>query len=216
MFPTVATAKGHLNEERQNTQSTKPNDYESTLKSIKSKFTKLRNNLPKGKSFKNAVEEDILSDFFPPSPIPNIKSRQIIHAIVDLKELIAYADLTGKFPYKSSRGNQYILVAYNFDANHIRGVPLKNREATTIKQAYEQLHEYFEKGGVKPSTWILDNEFSNELKVAFQKSEVNYQLVPPKTHRSNAAERAIQTYKNHFKAGLAQYTHIFQLENGTG
>ena len=31
LFTTVATAKGHLNEERQNTQSTKPNDYESTL-----------------------------------------------------------------------------------------------------------------------------------------------------------------------------------------
>ena len=28
--------------------------------------------------------------------------------------------------------------------------------------------------------------------------KVNYQLVPPHTHRKNAAERAIHTFKNHF------------------
>ena len=31
----------------------------------------------------------------------------------------------------------------------------------------------------------------------------SFQLVPPHTHRANAAERAIQTFNNHFKAGLA-------------
>jgi hypothetical protein len=32
---------------------------------------------------------------------------------------------------------------------------------------------------------------------------MNYQLVPPHCHRTNAAERAIRTFKEHFKAGLA-------------
>jgi hypothetical protein len=32
---------------------------------------------------------------------------------------------------------------------------------------------------------------------------MNYQLVPPHFHRTNAAERAIRTFKEHFKAGLA-------------
>ena len=35
------------------------------------------------------------------------------------------------------------------------------------------------------------------------KNPVQYQLVPPHTHRANAAEGAIQTFKNHFKSGLA-------------
>jgi hypothetical protein len=32
---------------------------------------------------------------------------------------------------------------------------------------------------------------------------MNYQLVPPHCHITNAAERAIRTFKEHFKAGLA-------------
>ena len=42
-----------------------------------------------------------------------------------MHDLIAYGDLTGKFPYKSTRGNQYILGGYNYDANNIRGALLK-------------------------------------------------------------------------------------------
>ena len=55
----------------------------------------------------------------------------------------------------------------------------------------------------KFSNFILDNEISTELKNAFKKYKVNYQCVQPKVHRRNATERAIQTFKNHFLAGLA-------------
>ena len=36
-----------------------------------------------------------------------------------------------------------------------------------------------------------------------KKHSVNFQLVPPHNHRANLAERAIQTFKTHFEAGLA-------------
>ena len=49
----------------------------------------------------------------------------------------------------------------------------------------------------------MDNEASDTLKQAMTKYNETFQLVPPHTHRANAAERAIQTFKNHFKAGLA-------------
>ena len=32
---------------------------------------------------------------------------------------------------------------------------------------------------------------------------IGYQLVPPYNHKTNLAERAIQTFKNHFKTGLS-------------
>ena len=48
-----------------------------------------------------------------------------------------------------------------------------------------------------------DNEISTELKNAFKKYKIKYECVPPKIHRRNTAERAIQTFKNHFLAGLA-------------
>ena len=57
--------------------------------------------------------------------------------------------------------------------------------------------------GNRPNTWILDNEVSTHLKSAFSKEEINYQLVPPHCHQANASERAIQTFKGHFKSILA-------------
>ena len=49
----------------------------------------------------------------------------------------------------------------------------------------------------------MDNEASQELKRAIIKNKITYQLTPPNIHRTNAAERAIRTYKNHFLSGLA-------------
>jgi hypothetical protein len=46
---------------------------------------------------------------------------------------------------------------------------------------------------------ILDNKASAELKAAIKKN-CAIQLVPPDNHRRNLVERAIQTFKNHFKA----------------
>ena len=51
---------------------------------------------------------------------------------------------------------------------------------------------------------ILDNEASAEYKRAIKtKWNANYQLVPPNTHRINAAERAIRTFKEQFLSILA-------------
>jgi hypothetical protein len=55
---------------------------------------------------------------------------------------------------------------------------------------------------VKPTTHLLDNKASEEFKVEIRKKG-SIQLVPPDNHQQNLAERAIQTFKNHFKAILA-------------
>ena len=56
---------------------------------------------------------------------------------------------------------------------------------------------------------ILDNEASAEYKRAIkEKWDANNQLIPLNKHRSNAAERAICTFKAHFisiLAGVAPY-----------
>ena len=51
--------------------------------------------------------------------------------------------------------------------------------------------------------FILDNEFSMQLKATLKENQLNYQLVPPNIHRRNAAKRAIQTFKNHYVSVLA-------------
>ena len=40
-----------------------------------------------------------------------------------------YTDQTGKFPQKSSRGNQYIIVLIEMDSNTILVEAMKNRKA---------------------------------------------------------------------------------------
>ena len=66
--------------------------------------------------------------------------------------------------------------------------------------------------GHKYNNFILDNEISSELKNAFKKYEIVYECVPPKIHRGNAPERAIQTFKNPFLAGLAMCNQKFPLQ----
>ena len=81
-------------------------------------------------------------------------------------------DMTGEFPVRSSRGNQYILVAYNYDANAILAEPIKNKQAKTITTAYEKMHRNFIQAGVAPHTWVLHNERSGEIESAFEKYDV--------------------------------------------
>ena len=57
----------------------------------------------------------------------------------------------------------------------------------------------------------MDNEFSSDLRKAFIKNNVGFELVPPNMHRRNAAERAIRSFKNHFLAGLATCDPKFPL-----
>ena len=77
--------------------------------------------------------------------------------------------------------------------------------------AWKELHNKYEFSGVEPSTYILYNETSDDLKEAFKRSDVKFQLVPPHNYRNNLTEHAIQTYKYHIKAGLATVDPNFSL-----
>ena len=50
---------------------------------------------------------------------------------------------------------------------------------------------------------MLNNELPGSLKQFLHDSSVNFQLVPPHLHCTNASERAIQTYKNHIVSSLS-------------
>ena len=91
----------------------------------------------------------------------------------------------------------------DYDANVILAIVLPNRQAATIKKAWEDLFSDLIQHGHEVQHFILDNEISEELKSSFKKNNIKYQLVPPHIHRRNAAERAIQTFKQHLLSGLA-------------
>ena len=124
---------------------------------------------------------------------------------------MAYGDLTGRFPYKSSRGNQYIYVLYDYDSNNILVKAIPNRQAAVIKNAWESLYKRLIRNGIDITHFILDNELSSDLRECFKKYNIKFQRVPPHIHRRNAAERAIQTFKNHLLSGLATCNSKFPI-----
>jgi hypothetical protein len=57
----------------------------------------------------------------------------------------------------------------------------------------------------------MDNEASKALKLFLHSNDIQFQLVPPHVHQQNAAERAIQTLKNHFIAMLCSTDKQFTI-----
>ena len=111
---------------------------------------------------------------------------------------MAYGDLTGSFPYTSSRGAKYLFIMYDYDSNAILIQPLKSKQGHEIKQAWVRLMNRVIKHGHILKHHVLDNKCSNDLKQAIRKQNMTFQLVPPHNHRQNSAERVIKTFKAHF------------------
>ena len=109
-----------------------------------------------------------------------------------------HSDQTGRFPKKSSRGNQYIMVLAHPDSNGILQEPMKNRTSGKMICAYQKLIDRLKSAGITPKCHILDNECSTDFKQTIRDNNMTYQLVPPHDHRRNMAEKAIQTFKAHF------------------
>ena len=61
----------------------------------------------------------------------------ILQQSSDLKEK-AFMDLTGRFPHKSSRGNTYLFVLYDYNTNAILFEPLKTRQAYERTAAFQK------------------------------------------------------------------------------
>jgi hypothetical protein len=57
--------------------------------------------------------------------------------------------------------------------------------------------------GLIPKHQILNNQASAEYKAAIKASGMTYELVPPEEHQHNMAEKAIQTFKDHFVGVLS-------------
>jgi hypothetical protein len=174
----LATSKGHLPMQQKNIRSTKLDA--------------------------NVLALNVSLDISPSQEPSNERTRAVFATMLHATNLHkSYSDQTGKFPIQSSRGYNYVMILYNYNSNAILSKPLKTRRAGELTNAWTSLHARLQMHGYAPQLHILDNECSEELKKAFKKYDVCFQLVPPHSHQGNSAERAIQTWKNHFGSGLA-------------
>jgi TnpA family transposase len=89
-----------------------------------------------------------------------------------------------------------------YNDNAILAEPLKTRSDSDQLKAYEAILTQAGKGTALTMHW-MDNEASIAIKrLLTEQLKLEYQLVLPHTHRRNAAEWAIWTFKNHFITGL--------------
>ena len=105
------------------------------MKEIRLKLDRLKAQVKPGASLSDALLQDMDNDIFPTSDHPNMKKHEVVYSVIQDSSITAYTNLTGRFPYRSSRGNEYILVGYHYDSNAILVQPLGNREAQTITTA---------------------------------------------------------------------------------
>ena len=123
-----------------------------------------------------------------------------------------YTDQTGEFPIRSSRGAKYIMVLCEIDGNLILAETMTSRRTAQLIKTYNVLLERLRAQGIHPKKQFLDNEAPEELKTYIrEEKKLEVQLITPHNHRANIAERAIQTFKNHFCAILAGVDDSFPI-----
>ena len=117
----------------------------------------------------------------------------------------------GRFPKTSSNGSKYIMAAYIEDSNGILTRCLKNRNNNKLTKAFSSIYFFLVRHGLTLTVSFLDNEYPPGLAVFMCTENITYQLVAPHNHRSNPAEKAIGTWKDHFIADLSSVSPNFPL-----
>ena len=107
-------------------------------------------------------------------------------------------DQLGRYPITSARGNQYVMIIYEYDSAYINAIPMKSQKSDELVRAFQQGYVELTDAGLTGQLLRLDNEISKDLITAIKEKYLRYQLASLGDHQQNLAERAIQTWKAHF------------------
>ena len=133
-------------------------------------------------------------------------------AFADRHSGVVYNDLTGNFPFVSFDGSVCFLVMYHYEANAIMATPIAGLDNRSIFTAYKKNFKELTAKGFKPKLNVMDNQATKQINFFLTEEECKLQLVEPHNHRVNAAERAIQTFKDAFISALATTDRDFPLQ----
>ena len=122
-----------------------------------------------------------------------------------------FSDQTGQFLVPSISGNKYVFLLYDYDSNYMMVDPIPSRTKLQLKRVYETRIQRLKARGLTPKLQRLDNETSKLMTDYMDEQGITYQLTPAGSHRRNIAEKAIQTFKNHFIAGLCSLPSEFPM-----
>jgi len=93
-------------------------------------------------------------------------------------------------------------VAYDYRSYAILVRALKDQTDNSLLAAFEDVYAYLTDRGFKPQPNVMDKQCSKTIQKFIESSNAKIQLVNPNNHRVNTAERAIQTRKNNWLAGM--------------
>jgi hypothetical protein len=105
-----------------------------------------------------------------------------------------------------------LFAMYHYKTNAILNTPIASLDSERILEAYKLNFEYLVSKGFKPKVNAMDNQAINTIKAHLTPQQVTLQLVEPHVHRVNAAERAIQTFKNQFIGALGTTDGEFPIQ----
>ena len=166
----------------------------------------------RGKSKEFILEQQEASAEAMATPVqePDNKKTRLVFMTAKLADDFIASDQTGAYPRTSTRGCKYICVFYIFDANCIKGIPIKSRHSSELLKAYQTIYKWCERRGFKPSLHRMDNETSQEVKEFIADQQTDLQYVSPGRHCA-PAEKAVQTYKACFKSTTASLPPEFPI-----
>ena len=78
-------------------------------------------------------------------------------------------------------------------------------------RALISLTEYLKISVFNPGFHFMDNVSYTSLNMTMTSMNIKCQLVPPSNHREKNADREIQTFENHFIAGLCRVDKDFHI-----
>ncbi len=90
------------------------------------------------------------------------------------------------------------MILHNVDSNSSWVEALKDNTSGELILARARALECMRKAGIVPKHQILDNQKLAAYEKAICASGMTFKLVPPDNHCRNMAEKAIQTFKDHF------------------
>jgi hypothetical protein len=183
----TATVKGHLNRTRKGLRSTTKESKQEAMKRLQEAKTKWE-----------ATRLD-----YEPEHDENAECKIFVGATIgDQFDGTVYTDQTGNMPVVSYAGNKCHFVCYEYRSNAILVRAMKDQTDDSLQKAFQNVYEFLTTRGFKPKLNIMDNQCSKRIQRYIKSTGAGIQLVNPDDHRVNACERAIQTWKNHWIAGL--------------
>ena len=132
---------------------------------------------------------------------PSISVVPVLHARLSHRSQWLAVDLTGKYPVRSRLGHEYILISTYL--GYIHYTPQVSRTKYAYRDSFLSVCSFFSARRLPIKQVIMDNEKSDLLDDLFVSKNIEVEYVPPGDHRTNPAERAIRTGKNHLIASLA-------------